>query len=253
MTQLSLVPYLQEKIAAYVSAKRFHSLMTLSTKSGVPYNTVRRLANGQVDKPTLETVLAILNVVESRANLVKTVERFFPGIGNLIASVHTATGSTAITDAMVDMMSEDQVSFRIYSLAGTRVGTTREDVRQLFGEDGLNKLAALVEQGMVVDNCKGVLHTPDLEYSTVNPHAMLRKMRHCLDFFDKSLIGTDAAALAIQTEAVNVEGLKALRQAARDFHVRLSEIKKDPRYQGDIPFYAILCIGLLDSRNFRPE
>ena len=96
--------------------------MTLSDRSGVPYNTVRRIANGQVDKPTLETVLAILRVVESRQGVVQSVKEYYPELGTFFSHSQEASQTQFVTDHVIDSLVDDQVAYRIFSVAGTRTG-----------------------------------------------------------------------------------------------------------------------------------
>ena len=116
MSQANLVKFLQTKIAEYLEEKRHHSLMTLSDRSGVPYNTIRRIANGQVDKPTLETVLAVLRVVENRQGVVESVRQFYPDLGDLFSTTTEASETQMLTDNTIDSMMSDQINYRIFRL-----------------------------------------------------------------------------------------------------------------------------------------
>lgn len=221
--------------------------MTLSDRSGVPYNTIRRISNGQVEKPTLETVLAVLRVVENRQGVVESVRQFYPDLGDLFSSTTQASETQMLTDNTIDSMMSDQINYRIFSLAGTRVGVARDKIQKMFGEDGLQKLDSMIEMGILVEDDSKRVHTVSREYFSVNIRSILQKIRHGVDIYDTSLIGTDGCFLSTHSESVNIQGLKALKKAAMDFYFSVAKIKNDERYSGSIPFYANVMLGLFDA------
>lgn len=72
-------------------------------------------------------------------------------------------------------------------------------------------------------------------------------MRHCVDIYDTSLVGTNGCFLSTHTESLNQQGLKAVKKAAMDFYFAVAKIKNDERYSGKIPFYANVMLGLFDA------
>lgn len=248
-----LVEFLQTKISEYIKDRKYQSLMTLSDRSGVPYNTVRRIANGKVDKPTLETVLAVLRVVETREGVIKSMKKYYPDLGDFLSQSQNACRTELMTDNLIDSVTRDPVSYRIFSLAGTKAGTTRTDINRLFGEHGIEKLNEMIENEIIIENDDRRIRTITTEYYSIDPAAILNKMKHCVECFDKSLIGTDAAFLATHTESLNIQGLRALKKAAKEFYFTVAKIKNDERYSGTIPFYSNILIGLLDSSKYNEE
>ncbi|MFW7380842.1 MAG: hypothetical protein ACOH5I_18650 [Oligoflexus sp.] len=247
MSQMTLVKFLQCKIAEYVEGKKYQSLMTLSDRSGVPYNTIRRIANGQVDKPTLETVLAVLRVVENRQGVIHSVKQYYPELGELFSATQTASETQAVTDYLIDSLFQDQVNYRIFSLAGTRAGTNRQDIQRMFGENGITKLNGMLDEEVLCEDGTGTIRTVVREYYSVDIRTILQKIRHCVDIYDTSLVGTDGCFLSTHSESLNIQGLKAVKKAAMDFYFAVAKIKNDERYSGSIPFYANVMLGLFDS------
>ncbi len=247
MSKMPLIKFLQCKINNYVEGKKYQSLMTLSDRSGVPYNTVRRIANGQVDKPTLETVLAILRVVESRKGVVDSVKEYYPELGEFFSSSQEASQTQMVTDHLVDSMVDDQVTYRIFSVAGTHQGTNRQDIQRQFGENGVDKLKMMLDDGFLYEDESGTVRTVVREYYSMDIRTILKKIRHGVDIFDVSLAGTDGCFLATHTESLSLAGIKAIKKAAKDFYFTVAEIKNNEKYAGNIAFYANVMLGLFDS------
>jgi len=247
MSQMALVTFLQCKITEYVEGKKYQSLMTLSDRSGVPYNTIRRIANGQVDRPTLETVLAVLRVVENRQGVINSVKQYYPELGELLSATQEASQTQVVTDHLIDSLLHDSINYRIFSLAGTRAGTNRADIQRMFGEDGVGKLDHMIDDEFLCEDGTGKIRTLAREYYSVDIKAILQKIRHCVDIYDTSLVGTDGCFLSTHSESLNLPGLKAVKKAAMDFYFAVAKIKNDERYSGSIPFYANVMLGLFDS------
>ena len=139
--------------------------MTLSDRSGVPYNTVRRIANGQVDKPTLETVLAIPPGGRKPTGRGSICERILSGTRGLFSHSQEASQTQFVTDHVIDSLKDDQVAYRIFSVAGTcklcasAGGTSKDNLA-----NGLEKVQAMIEEGFLYEDDKGVFRTVVREY-----------------------------------------------------------------------------------------
>lgn len=253
MARTNLVEYLQTKISEYLSERKYQTLMTLSERSGVPYNTLRRVSNGKVDKPTLETSLAILKVVEPRHKMIDSVTKFYPELGKFLAASNDASMVDKMTDQLIDGTAKDPVSYWIFSNASTRSGTTEADIKRLFGTNGIQKLRRMMTQLIVYRDEKGIIRSLDGEYYSVDADTILAKLKYGIEFFDQSLLGTEAAGLTYHTASLNQDGLKAIKKTAKDFYFKVAKIKNDEKFAGNIPFYANILMGLVSSIHIKPE
>lgn len=249
MTDMSLVQYLQWKIAEYVDGRRYQSLMTLSDRSGVPYNTIRRISNGQVEKPNFETVLAILKVVESRQKALTTVRNYYPELADFLSESEPSTpeNPSRAQQKVFDSLIDDGISYRIYCLASTRCGTSTEQIERLLGEEGLGKLQILMDGGLLYLDNLGMIRSIGAGPGSAFAKSMLQRIKYGLEFFDPSLLGTDGGHLAIECDSVNLQGIRAIKKACKDFSVTIARITNDERMTGSIPFYTNFVFGLLDA------
>jgi len=236
---------LAEKISEYIERKS-HSLITLSTKSGVSYNTVKRVVSGEVE-PSLETAVNLIRVLYANDQAKEIMVTYFPEFGQWI---NTAIKNEDMANGEIDdEITGDFITFHLFSLALTRTGVMLGKVEKLYGGAGLDRVALLIDKGLLTEKDE-VVRTVFPDYATVDAQAIIRQLSLSLSYFDRELVGTDASFLSFQSESVNLAGLSKIKEAARAFHQAVSEVRRNERYAGEIPFYCGTVLNLLDSEAF---
>ena len=250
MEHSTISEYVQDKINWYVSQKKHQSLMVLSDKSGVPYNTVRRLSYGKVERPSLETVFSLLKTIESRSDLASVMSRFYPGLGAILAV--DSQNPAASVDFLVHLL-KDPVTCAIYQLASQNHGVDEAYLSEAYGEDGIERVNELLNLGFLetvgTDRVKYQVCHADI----LDPEIIFRKILTDIENYDKGLIGSDGSFLATHTEAVSIQGLRALKKAMKELSSSVHRIMADPVYDGDLPVYLSVVQGLFDSQKFEEQ
>src|SRR5262245_60782147 len=136
---------LRNVIDRYLDGHRGRSLATLSRASGVSYTTLRRLYQKE-GNPTAEPVLKIADAALNNEEKLAFINRHYPELA--------VTLNRFQTDAYAPKQPRQELLKTFYirdphnyilNLAHNDKGATRDDVRRLTGERGLEALDELVE------------------------------------------------------------------------------------------------------------
>ncbi len=217
---------LKELIDAWLKDRPTRNLSLLSRQSGVPYPTLRRVYQ-QENVPTLETVLALLNVVAANEAAMSFLNKHFSDIGAWVGKmVHSY--DVSITSGDFNEELRDRISFAIITLASSG-GTTIDIVGKKFGEYGLVKLKRLLEIEAVYEK-DGILRCRYENFSVLDPRLILEQIKHTVDLFDMNQLGNPAVCAQLHTDGLDLQGVAELHKRIMEFEEDLRQIFN--RYRG---------------------
>jgi transcriptional regulator with XRE-family HTH domain len=243
MPESSLSEYLRTTINEYLK-KKSHSLITLSDKSGIHYNTLARILKGRVESPSLETTLGILKVCQTGPSAFAALRRYFPDYDVILGMIHSDRGGEQPSGIDLERVLADDVVCRIIALARTRDGVTVDAVRQYCGEMGLERLRVLLEQEWLL--AEGSILRVNTAKLGGDLKLSLEFLRALGAILRQEQHRRDDALMWNQVERFNAEGMKALRSAAMDFFHEVESIKNNPMYQGDMVCFTGAMVGGFD-------
>jgi len=217
---------LKELIDAWLKDRPTRNLSLLSRQSGVPYPTLRRVYQ-QENVPTLETVLALLNVIAPNEAAMNFLNRHFSDIGAWVGKmVHSY--DVSITNGDFNEELRDRISFALITLASCG-GTTMEIISRKFGEYGLVKLKRLLEIEAVYEQ-DGILRCRYENFSVLDPRLILEQIKHTVDLFDMTQLGSPAVCAQLHTDGLDQQGVGELHRRIMEFEEDLRQIFN--RYRG---------------------
>jgi hypothetical protein len=235
---------LKQEIDAYISARSTRSIASLARKCGLGYSTIRRLAQGEAT-PELSTVVTVIGAIKSKDDFLMFLKEHFPKEGSVFEQ-HFVTTSQ-FSDESLDYFLRDEISSYIIHLTATHSGSTVENISRILGERGLAKLDDLVDAGFIERNKEGKLHFYKESFAITNFETFLKNIQLHVGYFNLKNLGSDAALLAHQTQSVDAEGLRLLKEAGIQYCAKIAEIKR--KRPGDIPFYISLMQNVYDNKN----
>lgn len=249
----SLLNDLKSVIDGYLDGHRSRNLASLSRVSGVAYTTLRRFAQME-GHPTAEPVLKILDAALNTNEKIKFIRKHFPEIADSITSyAKTDFSRTEPGQEAIKMFMRRVPHNYILNLALNVGGTSVDTIGRLHGERGLEALDEMVENGIVERGRDGTVRYMDDTMLSFDCDTLLDQVRNAAEAFDRSLIGTDAARLWHLGAGVNKEGLTKIHEIVSKTFAEISEINQDPRYYGDIPYFASLMMNLYDKKPLRED
>lgn len=211
---------LKDLIDAWLKDRSTRNLSLLSRQSGVPYPTLRRVYQ-QENTPSLETVLALLNIVTTTDSALSFLKTHFSTVGAWVGKLVKGLDSN-FTAADFNEELRDRISFAILTLASAG-GTSFEEVDHRFGEYGLAKLRRLLEIEAVYEK-DGQLHCRYENFVVLDPRLILEQIKHTVDLFDFSQLGKSAVCAQLHTDGLNEAGVRELSQRITEFEEDLQRI-----------------------------
>lgn len=241
MNSSTLSEYLRGTINEYLK-KKSHSLITLSDKSGIHYNTLARILKGRVESPSLETTLGILKVCGAGHNASEVLRSYFPDYDVILDMMQAEQDSERDVFLEVHRLLDDEISFRILLLARTRQGVTTEAIGAKFGELGKSRLETLIQRNwLLVEDGVVKAHARPLGIDFKNNRDFLRALTRLVD----SESNGDRGFHWNIVDRLNEEGRQAIRKAAMDYITEVESIRANPRFQGELPSFMGILTGSL--------
>lgn len=208
---------LRDKILEFVRAKE-ESVRWFGRQCEVDYSTVYRLSVGEQKGISFRNAQKILNCIEP-GSAQKILGEYFPDeVREILSGVPTAERIS-----IVERLSSDFSSFKVFVYAATYPNANRDSVSKQFGLDGLSVLEELLnigalkeENGQYIDGIPG----------TIIPS----------DGAAKRIAGYNCSMVNLQSPGshihnlranLNYEGLKAWYQASIEYRERLQTIARD--------------------------
>lgn len=214
---------LADRIAGYCDIKG-NSLTTLSRDSGVPYGSVKRIAQGE-NIPEFYNTLKLLMVLGTHPHdCYEFINRHYADVGEFLAKVNYSPAAHSLSHALTD-----KVSFYIFHLAVSR-GTSRQEIQDKYGRNGLVTLESLLEQGLLKD-INGRVAGEDFSYPDIE--TVLTQIRFLVEDFDATLLGNQQSMVSLQVLGLNDKGISRVYAAQREFLRTVSEFKDNKDYIGD--------------------
>ena len=240
-----MIHELNERIDTWLEAKERRNLAILANMSQVAYSTLRRIRNNEA-KAKATTVLAISEIVMHTSDRVKFFEKYFPSIGKIMASAYPQEDEfQAISEKVKKYLRRDPHN-KIFNMAATSAGIAEKDIRRHLGEVGLVALEELLEDEVLFAQNGRIKFARD-HWTLANADDMLNQIRRSVDYFDKSLVGTDYAMLVNNTGSIKASHLPKVKALIEKFAIELAEIKNDPEAEGPVCFFCNVSYSLFDK------
>lgn len=245
---------LKKVIDGYLDGHRSRNLASLSRVSGVAYTTLRRFAQME-GHPTAEPVLKILDAALNTNEKIIFIKKHFPEIASSISSYSGKdyNGSKEPGREELKMFARRVPHNYILNLATNVGGTSVKTITRLYGERGSEALDELVELGVVererdgkVRYCEATLISFDCDY-------LLDQIRNSTEIFDRSLLGTNAARVWHMSAGVSLDGLEKIREIVSAAYTAIAEVNEDPKYFGDVPYFAGLLMNVYDKKTLKED
>ncbi len=211
---------LKDLIDAWLKDRSTRNLSLLSRQSGVPYPTLRRVYQ-QENSPTLETVLALLNVVTATDSAMSFLNEHFSNVGAWVGKLVKGL-DTSFTGGDFNEELRDRISFAVLTLASSG-GTSFEDVDYRFGEYGLSKLRRLMEMEVIYEK-DGRLRCRYENFTVLDPRLIIEQIKHTVDLFDLNQLGSPAVCAQLHTDGLNEVGVQELNRRILEFEEDLQRI-----------------------------
>lgn len=219
------------------------SIKALSMRTGVPYASLRRILQNEVNDIKDETIFKLIDRVMLRQDRMIFIKDHYPALAKVIGDYPEQD----LDDEMaVDLLRRyrymDPHNY-IVKLALTSGGTTREDLQRLTGERGLQALEEMLDAGLIQED-REILRIGGSGYRLMDLDDMLHQIGKDIQYFPRSMVGTPYARIGHMSESVSREALMKMVEMSGELLKNVEKIKDSET--GPVPFYLDLVISTYD-------
>ncbi len=251
VNEQALLADLVDAINAWLAGNRGRSLSGLARRTNVAYSTIRRIAQNE-SVPHPYTALSISEVVMNTSQRLEFLKTHFPTIGTLMDECYDNSIRQEPNEESLRRYLRQEPHNRIFNIAATRQGTTRAHISSLCGQQGLDALDEMLEEGLLLELPSGVIKFSHDNWAIMNVDDALDQVRHSVEHFDKHLLGTDGASLMHATGAISREMVPKVKELVLKFMKDLNALKDDRDAEGGIHFFCDLMYSLYDRQEWYP-
>lgn len=246
----ALLDELKRAINRWVQSKKTRSLSLLANRTNKAYSTIRYIAQGE-RLPNESTIFAITDVVMETTERIGFFKTYYPAIGEMMEKAYDREVREHPHHQHLRRFLQREPHNRVFNMAATDFGTSRQSIRLLLGDVGVQALDEMIESGLLQESEEGRVNYESSSWALTNPDDVLSQVSNSIGQFDRSLLGTDGAAIVNMTASVNAQTLSQIKSLIVRFAKELSEIKNAPEAGGSIPFYCNLLYSLYDRNQWQ--
>ncbi|MFW7380180.1 MAG: hypothetical protein ACOH5I_15310 [Oligoflexus sp.] len=235
-----VVSFLSQHIEAWL-VKSGSSLQALSSQSSVSYSTLRRIHKKQCAHTGSDTSLAVLKATGATDTLIRDVlNNFYDGLGEVL---YQGEAAEDLNQAIINKLADSFLVYRIFASCDTVFGSSETEIKERFGSEGIKIVDQLINDELLKKDSSGNIVRTVKKWSNNSWSSTVKMMIHCLNCISEESIDNKLISLWLETEGVNLDGLKQLKINARKKHIEDRKVLENPEFQGEIPVFSLSAVG----------
>lgn len=238
-----IIDVLAAKIGKWLDHKS-HSMMVLSSRTGVSYPTIRRIAKQECQLTGSDTAMAILEVIEPDKQEIKRIMNKYFRMGDILEGnpVLDIGRENLILEAMNNVL-----KWQILGMCDIAQGIPESSIVERFGQEGQRILKELISGELIVKDANGNLKARDNMWMPNSWRTFVKMAISSLSLISDNSIESRMASIFHHSEGLNLEGIEALKQNELKKIAEDKKILSDPKYHGPIGMFIISSIAPFDS------
>ena len=141
---------------------------------------------------------------------------------------------------------KDKTTYLIYKLAANQCGTSLEEIKNVFGLLGLQKLSELMDANWIIADANdgNILHAREKNFSVdLN---LAHQLTHSLvDFYKPRDVEAGYNLFYSLSEGMSEVGIKKIKEIEKDAVKKIFDLMNNKDNQGTIPYYAVILSDVL--------
>ncbi len=231
---------LQLAIQSYLGQFPRLTVKALSMRTGVPYATLRRIIQSEVNDIKDETIFRIIDRVLTKTEQLEFIREHYPVLSRIMSEQAPVEASHEDVRQQFKTFHRMNPHNLILQLVQSKAGTLRTDIERLTGEYGLIALDEMIGVGLLREE-QGVIEIRvkyDLDFEEVR-----YQVSKDLDYIPNLLHGSPGL-IQHMLGAVTPEGLLHLMRNSRKLLSEVGDMMEEGR--GKIPLFFNIVLGAYD-------
>jgi hypothetical protein len=254
---------LRQLTESYMARHSGLTLNALAVRCGVPATTMRRLMQKgsegeQKSELAPHSVLSLVSYLLKEKKISLLLKKIDGPVAELLNRcfdqfIFDEKSSGHALDSDLNSIFQDKTCYLIYKLAANQCGTTMDEIKNIFGLSGLQKLSELIEKNWIVADKDHIekLHAREKNFSV--DLGLAHQLTHSLvDFYKPRDVEAGYNLFYSLSEGMNENGIKKIKEIEKDAVKKIYELMNDTKNQGEIPYFTIILsdvLGLTPNQN----
>ncbi len=226
---------------------RFSNLQ-LSKRLGIPNSTFDRISKKEVQKPSFNYALKIVQEVCEEESVQSFIKKFYPNMYEDFTKVYSGNQDVPFVSPEAESYFRDPTTYEIMLMATTEVGLSKTVAKEEFGRKGLAILEKLIVENVLEEKNGIVSMSGPINANQETVHklfANLVQMNYDVDAF-----GRKNNWLTLQYQSANADYvLPRLLEIYRESNGKIREIFNSPKAKGNDIVWAGLVMDTLSKKN----
>lgn len=228
---------LADAIESWLKTRKNSSLQVLSNLSSVPYSSIRRIVQREVNA-SLTNAMQITAVILPRKEAAQFILKHFPETGMFYGDQQKSV-EPVVTDEKIRLTRDE---FLVLSLCATESGISPHDLREKMGERYSNNTSKLIDAGLI-QLSEGNLKAVNESFRFIDIDVVLDEIKHIVDLFDKTKIDQWGSLTRVRTEGFSLEAKRKAHKILTDADDALAELMHDKKNLG--PY--VMAYGMVST------
>lgn len=242
---------LKSMIEQYLVKHPNITLNGFATKSGVGMTTLRRIVNLETKSgPAPHTTLAITSYVLKEKKLSRILDSVNGPVGTELSKVFGDYIEEELnyqsSDGLKELL-EDKDNYLIYKLASNHSGVSENQIYDLLGCHGLNKMNELIEKGIVLRDKRKTIHSLEKNFS-ITLETAKKHSKELINFYKPEAIDKKRNLFYSQSESLSDEGIQKVKDIQRNAAKEVHKIMTNEKYFGINPYFSLQVCDTLRGR-----
>jgi len=250
--QNDLRELLKESIRLLKRKKPNLTSSALANYLDISGSTFSRIENGDVRKPDVHHVSAIITATHDIPSAKAVIEKFYPELSKGLDRVYKGNAEVPFVPVETEKFFCDTGMYELLVSATSRAGISRSSVQAEYGNKGVLALDELISKG-VLEEINGQISlrgSVNATQSTV--HQLAQNL--IANNYDLESFGRKENWLSLQYESVNLDkAMPEIRKVLEDAAAKLRTIFRNPDFQGDDVVWAALASDTLIKQGLSKE
>lgn len=218
----------------------------IAKRLGIPNSTFDRISKREVKAPSFVHALKIVRSAMEDEKIQGFVSKFYPEFASDFEKTYAVSKDSVFASSNQENYFLDAASYEVIMLAASHSGTTREEVKELYGRQGLKALDQIIEAETV--ECENgtyrIKSTVQLQQNVTKTLATNLIKRN----YDTNKFGTQKNYLALMWERVDKEKVQPiLHQLNVDYHTKVWNLLSATENQGNDLIWAVVSTDSFDN------
>ena len=225
-TKEAVCSFIAEKLREKLnSGTKIYTISFFSRKTGVGYNSIRRVVQNEVKTLSAANAFALLAYIESPELATKTMkisyEKWFKNVGKY----HEASRPKVLETANIKW---DDVLVGIIDLTSAHNRCSERLVIEKYGKDkGLKSLNLLLNENVVVENKMGFFEVSP-SYTDTNMETLISRISADCDNFPHEEVGTTSKCARV-VESLTDKGMEEVNNTISEFYSKICTIVENDK------------------------